>query len=92
MNRLALLLALLLVGCASNDSVPRRVALLHVGMTLQEVNDLLGKPRSVSNTGALRVYEYAFTQPAALHNDSPPTMSYYVIVGRDGRVRSFGPN
>jgi outer membrane protein assembly factor BamE (lipoprotein component of BamABCDE complex) len=92
MNRFALLLALVLLGCASNDSVPRRIALLHVGMTQKEVDDLLGKPRSVSNNGALRVFDYVFAHPAALHDGSPPTMSYYVIVGRDGRVRSFGPN
>jgi len=92
MNRLAFLLALLMFGCATDETVPRRVALLHEGMTQKEVNDLLGKPRSVNNMGALVVYEYVFSQPAALHEGSPPTMSYYVIVGRDGRVRSFGPN
>jgi hypothetical protein len=92
MNRLALLAAILLLGCANNNAVSHRIALLHVGMTQEEVNDLLGKPRSVNNMGALMVNEYTFTQPVALHNGSPPTMSYYVIVGRDGRVRSFGPN
>ena len=91
-NRFALLLALVLVGCASDSALLHRIALLHVGMTQQEVNDLLGKPRNVNNMGALVVNEYVFTQPVALHDNAPPTMSYYVILGRDGRVRSFGPN
>jgi len=85
MNRLAPLLALLLFGCTSLSSVPHRIALLHVNMTQQEVTDLLGKPRSTNNLGALIVYDYYFT-------DSQPPTSYYVIIGRDGRVRSFGPN
>jgi len=85
MIRFAPLLALLLFGCASMSSVPRRIALLHVNMTQQEVTDLLGKPRSTNNLGALTVYDYYFA-------DSQPPMSYYVIIGRDGRVRSFGPN
>jgi outer membrane protein assembly factor BamE (lipoprotein component of BamABCDE complex) len=92
MNRLALLLALFLFGCASDSAVLHRIALLHEGMTQQEVYDLLGKPRTVNNLGALFVNEYVFTQPVALHDNAPPTMSYYVIIGRDGRVRSFGPN
>jgi len=94
MNRLAPLLALLLLGCTSMSSAPQRIALLHVGMTQQEVTDLLGKPRTTSNMGALIVYDYLFSQsqPTAFHASEPPTMSYYVIIGRDGRVRSFGPN
>ena len=94
MHRLAILLALLLFGCASHSSIPQRIALLHIGMTQQEVIDLLGKPRTTSNMGALIVYDYFFTQgqPTVLHSSEPPTMSYYVIIGRDGRVRSYGPN
>ncbi|MDR3406337.1 MAG: outer membrane protein assembly factor BamE [Chthoniobacter sp.] len=76
---------MLLLGCTSMSSVPKRIALLHVNMTQQEVTDLLGKPRTISNMGALLVYDYYFA-------DSQPPMSYYVIIGRDGRVRSFGPN
>jgi outer membrane protein assembly factor BamE (lipoprotein component of BamABCDE complex) len=94
MNRLAPLLALLLFACANTSSIPHRIALLHVGMTQQEVTDLLGKPRTINNMGALFVYDYLFTEsgPAALHPSEPPTMAYYVIIGRDGRVLSFGPN
>ncbi|MEP6669870.1 MAG: outer membrane protein assembly factor BamE [Chthoniobacter sp.] len=85
MKRLAPLFALLLFGCASVSSVPQRIALLHVGMTQQEVTGLLGKPRTTNSTGALTVYDYYFTE-------SQVALSYYVIIGRDGRVRSFGPN
>jgi outer membrane protein assembly factor BamE (lipoprotein component of BamABCDE complex) len=90
----SILLAILLPACTSMESAPRRIAELHVGMTEQELTSLLGKPRTVTNQGALSVYEYLFTQPqpAAFHADQPPSTSYYVIVGRDGRVRSFGPN
>jgi outer membrane protein assembly factor BamE (lipoprotein component of BamABCDE complex) len=85
MNRHAPFLALLLLGCTSMTTVPKRIALLHVNMTQQEVTDLLGKPHSINNMGALFVYDYYFA-------DSQPPMSYYVIIGRDRRVRSFGPN
>jgi hypothetical protein len=95
MNRLApLLFALLLLGCATESSLQQRVARMHVGMTFEEATELLGKPASSSNMGALIVYDYRFSpdHPIALHENSRPTTSYYVIVGRDGRVRSFGPN
>jgi outer membrane protein assembly factor BamE (lipoprotein component of BamABCDE complex) len=97
MNRciLLLLLAVSISGCTNMESVPHRIALLHVGMTQQEVTDLLGKPHAIANQGALLVYDYVFTQPhpAMLNASEPPVTSYYVIIGRqDGRVRSFGPN
>jgi hypothetical protein len=94
MNRLALLFALLLFGCATPSSIQQRVARLHVNMTVDELTDLLGKPTATSNNGALIIYEYRFSpdHPLALQENSPPTTSYYVIVGRDNRVRSFGPN
>jgi len=94
MHRLAPLLALLLFACASARPVQHRIAELHVGMTQQELTNLLGKPRTISNMGALLVYDYVFTQeqPSVLHQSEPPTLSYYVILGRDGRVRSYGPN
>ena len=79
------LLGTLLSSCTNTDTAPHRFAELEVGMTLQQLTSLLGKPRTINNQGALAVYEYVFTQP-------PPTVSYYVVVGRDGRVRSFGPN
>ncbi|HEY3898552.1 MAG TPA: outer membrane protein assembly factor BamE [Chthoniobacter sp.] len=87
MNRLAsLFLALLLTACATGGTGPRQVAHLQVGMTLQQVNSLLGKPFHVTNQGALTVYDYVFNQ------GQPTASSYYVIIGRDGLVRSFGPN
>ena len=95
MNRLApLFFALLLLGCTTQSSLQQRIARMHVGMTLDEVTDLLGQPTSTSNMGALIVYDYRFSpeHPIALHENSRPTTSYYVIVGRDNRVRSFGPN
>ena len=94
MSRLAILLAFLLFGCTTQSSIQQRVARLHVNMTVDEVVDLLGKPTATSNNGALVIYEYRFSpdHPLALHENSPPTTSYYVIVGRDNRVRSFGPN
>jgi len=87
MNRFALLfLAILLAGCATGGSVPERVANLHQGMTLAQVNALLGKPHNVTHQGALTVYDYVFNQ------GQPTATSYYVIVGEDGTVRSYGPN
>lgn len=94
MTRLAPLFALLLLGCATQSSLQQRVARMHVNMTMDEVTDLLGQPTSSSNNGALTIYDYRFSpdHPLALHENSRPTTSYYVIVGRDNRVRSFGPN
>jgi outer membrane protein assembly factor BamE (lipoprotein component of BamABCDE complex) len=87
MNRFAsLFLALLLAACATGGTSPRQVAQLQVGMTLQQVNSLLGKPYHVTNQGALNVYDYVFNQ------GQPTACSYYVVVGRDGLVRSFGQN
>jgi outer membrane protein assembly factor BamE (lipoprotein component of BamABCDE complex) len=87
MNRFLVLLAVILLGCAGNSSTNQRIASLHEGMTRQELISLLGNPRTVTNQGALSVYDYAF--PAS---QSAPATSYYVIVGKDDRVRSFGPN
>jgi outer membrane protein assembly factor BamE (lipoprotein component of BamABCDE complex) len=83
---LGLSLAALLVACATNESGPRRVAQLHQGMTLAQVTALLGKPKNVTHQGALTVYDYAFDQ------GKPSASSYYVIIGQDGTVRSYGPN
>lgn len=94
MHRLAPLVALLLLGCVTQSTIQQRIARMHVGMTMDEVTDLIGNPTATSNMGALIVYEYRFSpeHPLALHENSPPTTSYYVIVGRDGRVRSYGAN
>ena len=87
MNRFAsFLLAVVFAGCASSESGPRRVANMHQGMTLAEVTALLGKPHNVTHQGALTVYDYVFDQ------GRPQASSYYVIVGADGMVRSYGPN
>jgi hypothetical protein len=85
MKKLALLLAVLLVGCASDSSLTRRMANVREGMTTQELFAVVGKPQRTTNQGALRTYEYVF-------NDTKPPTSYYVIVGEDGRVRSYGQN
>ena len=81
-----LLLALLLTACATGGTSPRQVARLQTGMTLQQVNSLLGKPYRETNQGALAVYDYVFNP------GQPTASSYYVIIGRDGLVRSFGQN
>jgi outer membrane protein assembly factor BamE (lipoprotein component of BamABCDE complex) len=87
MNRFApLFLALVLSACATSATSPKQVARLQDGMTLQQVNALLGKPYHVRNEGALTTYDYVFNQ------GQPTASSYYVIIGRDGLVRSFGPN
>ena len=46
MIRLAPLIALLRLGCATTSSIQQRVARMHVGMTMDEVTDLFGKPTS----------------------------------------------
>ena len=87
MNRItSLLFALLLTACATGGTSPKQVARLQDGMTLQQVNSLLGKPYHVASTGAFTTYDYVFNQ------GQPTACSYYVIIGRDGLVRSFGQN
>ena len=62
-------------------------------MTEQEVIALLGKPRTVNHQGALSTYEYVFSQATAATNvNERPINSYYVIIGADGKVRSYGSN
>jgi outer membrane protein assembly factor BamE (lipoprotein component of BamABCDE complex) len=94
MKRHFFLLAALLAGCAASNTDYQRVAQLHVGMTTQEVTALLGQPRSITSQGALVVYDYPLRHTAASTRRTSETSgpSYYVIVGRDGRVQSYGPN
>jgi hypothetical protein len=90
---LSLLLAVILLGCA--NSPQHRYAHLEVGMTRQQVVNLLGEPQRTRFNGALTVLEYNLNreQPAALHPEQPAQSAFYVIIGReDGRVRSFGRN
>ena len=93
MKYLCSLLAVLLVGCASSSQ--ERYSRLEVGMTKQQVINLLGPPKSTKFNGALVTMEYdlGWQQPGILHPEQPPHTSCYVIIGReDGRVRSFGRN
>jgi len=86
------LLALLILGCATSPQ--NRYSRLEAGMTRQQVVALLGEPRSSTSNGALTILEFDFAQqqPAVQHAEQPGRSSYYVIIGRDERVRSFGPN
>ena len=92
MRNLSLLLALLLFGCASSPQ--HRYSQLQVGMTRQQVVALLGRPKTSISNGALITMEYDFAQqqPSAMYAGQPGRSSYYVIIGRDERVRSYGPN
>lgn len=91
-NKLLAILSLLLTACTTPTQ--HKMALVHEGMTRQELVNLLGPPTSSTSQGALSVLIYDFAQrsPAALHPRELPKTSYYVIVGREGEVRSFGPN
>ena len=92
MRRLLAMCALLLVGCATSPQ--HRYSQLEVGMTKQQVFALLGPPRSSTSNGALITMEYDLAQqrPAAFHPGQPPVSRYYIIIGRDDLIRSFGPN
>jgi outer membrane protein assembly factor BamE (lipoprotein component of BamABCDE complex) len=86
------LLALFIDGCATSPQ--ERYSQLQSGMTKQQVIALLGQPKSSTSSGALITMEYDFAQqkPGVVHAGQPARSSYYVIIGRDERVRSFGPN
>lgn len=90
---LSLLLTVFFVGCANTPD--HHYARVEVGMTREQVVNLLGEPRRTTFNGALAVMEYNLdgTQPAAHHPEYPARSTYYVIIGReDGIVRSFGKN
>jgi outer membrane protein assembly factor BamE (lipoprotein component of BamABCDE complex) len=84
MNRFLAFLAVILMGCATG-SLTQRMAQVREGMSEGELTELLGKPKAITNQGALRTFDYTFTEGGA-------TTSYYVIVGQDGIVRSSGRN
>ena len=83
----ALFAVLLIAGCATK--VQERYSHLETGMTRQRLDELLGPPKRSTNYGALTTLEYDFTND---YPNRPGRTSYYVVVGRDGRVRSFGLN
>ncbi len=84
MRFLFALLALFIASCATSHEV--RYSHLEWGMTRQQVVALLGEPRSTTSNGALITMEYNYPE------QQPGRKSFYVIIGRDERVRSFGPN
>ena len=98
MNRILLILAsvtcstILLTSCASSPQV--RWSQVEVGMTKQQVVALLGQPKTTTSNGAFVTMEYDFSQqqPAVVHPNQPGHSTYYVMIGRDDRVRSFGAN
>ncbi len=79
----------LLASCATNQE---RAAQLEVGMTRRQVTGLLGEPLRIRHQGAFTVLEFALPQDQTALTDSgqPIRSNYYVIVGTDDRVRSFG--
>ena len=85
-------LFLLLAGCAISPE--RRLALLHSGMTRQEVINLLGQPTSRTKNGSLEILNFVQfpKNPSQLNPHEAPRTSTYVIIGSDGRVESFGRN
>ena len=86
-------LAIFAAGCAIT-SPQERWSHLEVGMTRQQVVALLGEPLSSTSNGAFITLEYNFSQqqPTVVHSTQPSHSSYYVMIGRDERVRSFGRN
>jgi outer membrane protein assembly factor BamE (lipoprotein component of BamABCDE complex) len=90
MKLFSLLAALLLAACA--HSPQNKAAHLYQGMTKQELIQLLGQPTSINVYGALTTYNYDLSQRTMRPGDDAPKISYYVVLGRDDRVRSFNRN
>ena len=90
-SRLALAFAALMsftiAGCQTTE---HRLARLHTGMTRSEVIDLLGSPKTVAHNGAMEVLDFDLTQ-RDYRDQWPGGKWYYVILGPDKRVESFGP-
>ena len=92
MKHLLFAISLTLLGCASPRS--QNIALVHAGMTKQEVNKLVGQPINITRQGALEIMDFAVKQqgPTPLNPNETPHSSYYVIFGPDGKVESIGRN
>ncbi len=92
-SALLAILAIFIAGCAIT-SPQERWSHMEVGMTRQQVIALLGEPLSSTSNGAIITMEYDFSQqqPAIVHSAQPSHSSYYVMIGRDERVRAFGRN
>ena len=90
-NRFAKLITavvmILVTGCQTTE---HRLARLHTGMTRSEVIDLLGRPKAVAHNGAMEVLDFDLT-PRDYRDQRPGAKWYYVILGPDKRVESFGP-
>lgn len=93
MRLLLAALAIFIAGCALT-SPQERWSHVEIGMTRQQVVALLGEPLSSISNGAIITMEYDFSQrqPAIVHSTQPSHSSYYVMIGRDERVRAFGRN
>jgi outer membrane protein assembly factor BamE (lipoprotein component of BamABCDE complex) len=93
LSALLAILAIFIAGCAIT-SPQERWSHMEVGMTRQQVIALLGEPLSSTPNGAIITMEYDFSQqqPAVMHSTQPSRSSYYVMIGHDERVRSFGRN
>ncbi len=87
---LPLLLATTLLAACATDQ--QRAAQVEVGMTRRQVTGLLGEPLRARHQGAFTVLEFALPQDqtALTESGQPIRSNYYVIVGQDDRVRSFG--
>ena len=86
------LLGLLMISCAA-PTYQERYSQLRRGMTKQEAIGLLGEPDSTTAHDTYVTMEYDFTEePDAAHPAPQGPSSYYVIIGRDDRVRWFGTN
>lgn len=85
---IAVLVTILFAGCQTPE---HRAARLHTGMSRDEVISLLGPPISATHNGSLEVMNFDLNH---LDNGGERSVRnrYYVIVGPDRRVESFGPN
>jgi hypothetical protein len=84
-----LCLAAVLAGCSVLMPEYKKVALLHVGMTRQEVVDSLGEPVKTTKHGAIEVMSYSLADSRSSLRRRAPKTGYYIVIGR-GRVEAFG--
>ena len=89
MRSLPILCLAFLAGCARMTPEYKKVALIHVGMSRQEVIASLGNPVKVVQNGSLEVLSYQLddSKPSLLN---PPQKAGRYIVISHGRVEAFG--
>ena len=83
-NLLSVALIFLLMGCAGTT---QKMNQLSLGMTKDQVINILGSPRSSAGSAGVEVLRYALISKV---NDVVGHEEYYFVALKNGQVQSYG--